>query len=77
MPESPTAEALHNALALHRRGAIAEAAAIYPEVQHTDPRNADAPFYLATISCQQIRFAQSAAPRLNQSSMASGAAASA
>ena len=52
---------LQKALALHRRGAIDEAAAIYTEVQRADPQNADAPYYLAAISCQRNRFAEGAA----------------
>ncbi len=60
MPSSSTTDALETALALHRRGAIAEAAAIYTQVQRADPRNADAPYYLATIACQQGQFAQGA-----------------
>ena len=61
MPISLAADLLQKALALHRRGAIAEAAAIYAEVQRADPHNADAPYYLATIACQQGRFAEGAA----------------
>jgi tetratricopeptide (TPR) repeat protein/2-polyprenyl-3-methyl-5-hydroxy-6-metoxy-1,4-benzoquinol methylase len=60
MPAPPTTDLLQTALALHRRGAIAEAAAIYTQVQRADPNNADAPYYLATISCQQGRFAEGA-----------------
>ena len=60
MPAPPTTDLLQKALALHRRGAIAEAAAIYSEAQRADPQNADAPYYLATISCQQGRFAEGA-----------------
>ena len=61
MPASPTTDLLQKALALHRRGAVAEAAAIYTQVQRADPHNADAPYYLATISCQQGRFTEGAA----------------
>ena len=61
MPISPPTDLLQKALALHRRGAIAEAFAIYTEVQRDDPQNADAPYYLATISCQQGRFTEGAA----------------
>jgi tetratricopeptide (TPR) repeat protein/2-polyprenyl-3-methyl-5-hydroxy-6-metoxy-1,4-benzoquinol methylase len=60
MPASSTTDLLQMALALHRRGAIAEAAAIYAQVQRADPNNADAPYYLATISCQQGRFTEGA-----------------
>ena len=58
---SPTTDLLQKALALHRRGAVAEAAAIYGELQRADPDNADAPYYLGTIACQQGRFAEGAA----------------
>jgi tetratricopeptide (TPR) repeat protein/2-polyprenyl-3-methyl-5-hydroxy-6-metoxy-1,4-benzoquinol methylase len=61
MPASSSSDLLQKALALHRRGAIAEAVAIYTEVQRADPQNAEAPYYLATISCQQGRFAEGAA----------------
>ena len=53
MTNLPTTDLLQKALALHRRGAIAEAAAIYAQVRRADPHNADAPYYLATIACQQ------------------------
>lgn len=56
-----TLDLLQKALTLHRRGAVAEAAVIYAEVQRADPHNADAPFYLATIACQQGRFAEGTA----------------
>lgn len=59
MPASTT-DLLQKGLALHRRGAVAEAAAIYTDVQRADPHNADAPYYLATIFCQQGRFAEGA-----------------
>ena len=45
---------------MHRRGAVAEAAARYAEVLRTDPANADAHYYLAMISCQHGRFADGA-----------------
>ncbi|MFZ2067462.1 MAG: tetratricopeptide repeat protein, partial [Xanthobacteraceae bacterium] len=61
MPASSTDHLLQKGLALHRRGAIAEAAAIYTQVRRADPRNADALYYLATISCQQGRFTEGAA----------------
>src|SRR5579872_6966101 len=61
MTNIPTTDLLQKALALHRRGAIAEAAAIYAQVRRADPQNADAPYYLATISCQQGRFTEGAA----------------
>jgi predicted O-linked N-acetylglucosamine transferase (SPINDLY family) len=56
----PTTELLQEALALHRRGAVAEAAVRYAEVLRVNPANADAHYYLATISCQQGRFAEGA-----------------
>ncbi len=51
---------LQEGLALHRRGAIAEAAARYAEVLQTEPGNADAHYYLGMISCQHGRFAEGA-----------------
>ncbi|HTV38543.1 MAG TPA: tetratricopeptide repeat protein, partial [Xanthobacteraceae bacterium] len=51
---------LQEALALHRRGAVVEAAARYAEVLRTDPGNADAHYYLGMISCQHGRFAEGA-----------------
>jgi protein O-GlcNAc transferase len=51
---------LQEALALHRRGAIADAAARYAEVLRTDPGNADAHYYLGMIDCQHARFAEGA-----------------
>jgi protein O-GlcNAc transferase len=51
---------LQAALALHRRGALAEAAARYAEVLQADPGNADAHCYLGMIACQRGRFAEGA-----------------
>jgi predicted O-linked N-acetylglucosamine transferase (SPINDLY family) len=51
---------LEEALTMHRRGAIAEAAARYAEVLRADPGNADAQYYLAVISCRDGRFAEGA-----------------
>jgi protein O-GlcNAc transferase len=51
---------LQNALALHRRGAVAEAAARYVEVLRADPANADAHYYLGLIACQGGCFAEGA-----------------
>src|SRR6202049_206197 len=51
---------LQQGLALHRRGAVDEAAARYAEVLRADPANADALYYLALISCQYGRFAEGA-----------------
>jgi len=56
MTNTPTSVLLQHALALHRRGAVAEAAARYAEVLRDDPDNADAHYYLALIACQQGRF---------------------
>jgi predicted O-linked N-acetylglucosamine transferase (SPINDLY family) len=61
MPVSRTTELLQEALALHRRGAVAEAAARYADVLRAEPASADAAYYLAMISCQQGRFAEGAA----------------
>jgi predicted O-linked N-acetylglucosamine transferase (SPINDLY family) len=61
MAVSPTADLLQEALALHRRGALAEAAARYADVLRADPANADAHCYLGMIACQHGRFAEGAA----------------
>ena len=61
MAVSPSADLLARGLALHRRGAVAEAAAHYAEVLRADPANADAHYYLALISCRAGRFAEGAA----------------
>ncbi len=60
MSVSPASDLLQEGLALHRRGAIGEAAARYAEVLRADPANADALYYLALISCQHGRFAEGA-----------------
>jgi protein O-GlcNAc transferase len=60
MSVSPASDLLQQGLALHRRGAVDEAAARYAEVLRTDPANADALYYLALISCQHGRFEEGA-----------------
>src|SRR5271170_1033583 len=60
MAVSQTTDLLQEALALHRRGAVAEAAARYAAVLQADPANADAHYYLGMISCQHGRFAEGA-----------------
>ena len=55
-----TGELLQEGLALHRRGAVNEAAARYHDVLRIDPANADALYYLALISCQHGRFEEGA-----------------
>jgi predicted O-linked N-acetylglucosamine transferase (SPINDLY family) len=60
MPASPIADLLERGLALHRRGAMTEAAAHYAEVLRADPANADAHYYLAMIACHAGRFAEGA-----------------
>ena len=60
MAISDIAELLQDALALHRRGAVAEAAARYADVLQADPSNADAHCYLGMIACQHGRFAEGA-----------------
>ncbi len=60
MAVSATAHLLQEGLTLHRRGAIAEAAARYAEVLQTDPGNADAHYYLGMMCCQDGRFAEGA-----------------
>lgn len=54
---SQTKELLEKALALHRRGAIAEAKTLYAAVLQAEPHNADALYYLGLIACQEGRFA--------------------
>ena len=61
MAVSSTATLLEEALALHRRGAVAEAAARYCEVLRADPHNADGYYYLGLMSCQASRFDEGAA----------------
>jgi protein O-GlcNAc transferase len=61
MAISSTAALLEEALALHRGGAVAEAAARYSEVLQADPRSADAYYYLGLMSCQAGRFDEGAA----------------
>jgi protein O-GlcNAc transferase len=58
---SVSSDLLQEGLALHRRGAVDEAAARYAEVLRADPANADALYYLALISCQHGRFEEGAA----------------
>jgi protein O-GlcNAc transferase len=55
MSVSPANDLLQEGLALHRRGAVDQAAARYAEVLRADPANADALYYLALISCQHGR----------------------
>jgi protein O-GlcNAc transferase len=55
-----TTDLLQHALALHRRGAVAEAAARYADVLRADPGNAEAHCYLGMIACQYGRFAEGA-----------------
>ena len=60
MAISQTTDLLQEALALHRRGALAEAEARYADVLRADPGNADAHCYLGMIACQHGRFAEGA-----------------
>jgi protein O-GlcNAc transferase len=60
MAASSTADLLQEGLALHRRGAVAEAAARYAKVLQAEPGNADAHYYLGMMACQQGRFAEGA-----------------
>jgi tetratricopeptide (TPR) repeat protein/SAM-dependent methyltransferase len=55
-----TIDLLQDGLSLHRRGAVAEAAARYGEVLRLDPANSDAHYYLGMLACQQQRFAAGA-----------------
>ena len=60
MSVSPANDLLQEGLALHRRGAVEQAAARYAEVLRADPANADALYYLALIACQHGRFEEGA-----------------
>jgi protein O-GlcNAc transferase len=60
MSASPVNDLLQEGLALHRRGAVDQAAARYADVLRADPANADALYYLALISCQRGRFEEGA-----------------
>jgi tetratricopeptide (TPR) repeat protein len=51
-----TAPLVEQGLALHRAGAIAEAARLYSQALNQDPRNVHALRYLAMILCQQGQF---------------------
>jgi tetratricopeptide (TPR) repeat protein len=60
MPFSEVRDLLQDAIALHRGGAIAEAAARCREVLGIDPNNLDAYYYLGMMACQEGRFAEGA-----------------
>jgi protein O-GlcNAc transferase len=60
MTVSTATDLLQEGLALHRRGAVAEAAARYSEVLRVEPGNADAHYYLGMMSCQNGHFAEGA-----------------
>ncbi len=60
MTVSTASDLLQEGLALHRRGAVAEAAARYAEVLRVEPDNADAHYYLGMMSCQNGQFAKGA-----------------
>jgi protein O-GlcNAc transferase len=60
MTLSTPSDLLQEGLALHRRGAVAEAAARYAEVLRVEPGNADAHYYLGMMSCQNGQFAKGA-----------------
>ncbi|MPZ39806.1 MAG: tetratricopeptide repeat protein [Rhizobiales bacterium] len=59
--ESPLATLLSEAAALHKSGALADAAARYQEIVRADPSQADAFYGLAQICCEQGRFADGVA----------------
>jgi protein O-GlcNAc transferase len=60
MSVSTSSDLLQEGLVLHRRGAVAEAAARYAEVLRIEPGNADAHYYLGMMSCQNGQFAEGA-----------------
>jgi len=51
---------MQEAVVLHRRGALADAAARYAEVMRREPKNVDAVFFLALIMTQQRQFQEAA-----------------
>jgi predicted O-linked N-acetylglucosamine transferase (SPINDLY family) len=57
---SSVSDLLQEGLALHRRGAFDQAAIRYNEVLSGDPKNIDALYYLALISCQNGQFQEGA-----------------
>ena len=52
------AEIMAQAIALHRQGALAQAAAQYAQALQHDPAHADALYALAQIACHEGRFAE-------------------
>ena len=60
MPSAQITDMLQDAVALHRRGAIDDAASRYAAVLRADPANADAHYYLGLLACQRGRFADGA-----------------
>ncbi len=56
MTDTETADLINQGLALHRQGALPQAAARYSEALRRDPRNADALYYLAAIAGAEGRF---------------------
>jgi tetratricopeptide (TPR) repeat protein len=51
---------LQEAVALHRRGVVVEAGALYSALLQAEPHHTDAHYYLGLISCQQRRLAYGA-----------------
>ena len=56
MTDTETADLINQGLALHRQGALPQAAARYAEALRRDPRNADALYYLAAVAGSEGRF---------------------
>ena len=56
MTDTETADLINQGLALHRQGALPQAAARYSEALRRDPRNPDAIYYLAAIAGAEGRF---------------------
>jgi protein O-GlcNAc transferase len=59
-PSSSTTQLIDEALALHRRGALTEAAARYAQALRSDPGNSDLYYYLGMMACQEGRFEEGA-----------------
>jgi predicted O-linked N-acetylglucosamine transferase (SPINDLY family) len=56
MSDTNTADLINQGLALHRQGALPQAAARYSEALRRDPRNPDALYYLAAIAGAEGQF---------------------
>jgi protein O-GlcNAc transferase len=60
MSSLSTTQLIDEALALHRRGALTEAAARYAQALRRDPGNSDVYYYMGMMACQEGRFEEGA-----------------